>query len=102
MTKFKLVEMESIKFADHKTNVTEILKIVLGRVKYIVGNGENAGHHHFLLFPRWFQNASFSKLLMLGLCSNESVKILQTTDAVFQTMITISDWVESFRYMFYV
>ena len=45
-------------FADDKINVTEKLKIVLGRVENIVGKGENAGYQHFLLFPQCFQKAS--------------------------------------------
>ena len=32
---------------------------VLDRVENIVGKGENAGYHHFLLFPQCFQKASF-------------------------------------------
>ena len=28
------------------------------RVEDIVGNGENAGYQHFLLFPQYFQKAS--------------------------------------------
>ena len=37
-------------FADNKLNVAEKLNFVLGRVKNIVGKGENAGYQHFLLF----------------------------------------------------
>ena len=32
---------------------------VVNRVENIVGKGENAGYQHFLLFPQWFQKASF-------------------------------------------
>ena len=28
-------------------------------VENIVGRGENAGYHHFLLFPQCFEKASF-------------------------------------------
>ena len=38
-------------FADGKTNVTEKLKCVLGRVENIKRKGENAGYQHFLLLP---------------------------------------------------
>ena len=31
---------------------------VFDRVKNTVGKGENAGYHHFLLFPQCFQEAS--------------------------------------------
>ena len=30
---------------------------VFERVENIVGNGENAGHQHFLLFPQCFEKA---------------------------------------------
>ena len=50
-------------FADDKTDLTEKLKFVLGRVENIVGKGENAGYQHFLLFPRCFQRTTFSGLL---------------------------------------
>ena len=41
----------------------EKLKLVLERVENIVGQGENAGYQHFLLFPKCFQKISFSWLL---------------------------------------
>ena len=41
-------------FAEDKINVTEQLKLVLGRTENIVGKGENAGYQHFLLFPQSF------------------------------------------------
>ena len=45
--------------ADDKINVTEKLKLVLGRAENNVGKGENAGYQHFLFFPHCFQKASF-------------------------------------------
>ena len=48
-------------FADEKINVIEKLKFVLERVENIVGEGENAAYHHFLVFPQCFQKASFSR-----------------------------------------
>ena len=35
-------------------------------VENIVGKGENAGYQHFLLFPQYFQKASFSSSLKVG------------------------------------
>ena len=35
--------------------MAEKIEISLGRVENIVGNGENAGNQHFLLFPQYFQ-----------------------------------------------
>ena len=46
--------MESI--CRRKVNVTQKLKIVLGRIENTVGKRQNAGIHHFLCFPRCFQN----------------------------------------------
>ena len=54
-------------FADDKTKVTEKLKFVLGRTENIVGKGGNAGDQHFLLFPQYFQKASFSRPLNVGI-----------------------------------
>ena len=57
----KFLDWSKLKeFADNEINVTENLKIVLERVKNIVGNGVNAGYQHFLLFPQCLQKASFS------------------------------------------
>ena len=32
---------------------------VFDRVRNIMGKGQNAGYLHFLLFPQWFEKASF-------------------------------------------
>ena len=53
-------------FANDKSNVTQNLKFVLGRVENIVGKGENAGYQHFLLFLQCFQKPSFSGSLKVG------------------------------------
>ena len=37
------------------------------RVENIVGKGENAGYHYFLLFPLCFQKAPFYKSLKVGI-----------------------------------
>ena len=55
-------------FADDKINVTEKLKLVLGRIENIVGKGENAGYQHFLLFPQCFQKAYFNKVVKCRDC----------------------------------
>ena len=54
-------------FADNKISVKEKLKFVLGSMENILGKGENAGYQHFLLFPQYFQNASFSRSLKVGI-----------------------------------
>ena len=50
-------------FADDKINVTKKLQFIFGSIENIVGKGENAGYQHFLLFPRCFQKASYTRLL---------------------------------------
>ena len=63
----KFLNLSKLKaFGDNKINVTEKLKIVCARVEIIVGKGENAGYHHFLVFPR-FSKASFSGSLKVGI-----------------------------------
>ena len=42
-------------FADDKFIVTQKVKFPCYRVENIVGKGENADYHHFLLFPQCFQ-----------------------------------------------
>ena len=46
--------------ADDKINIITKQKFTSGRIENIVGNGENAGYQHFLLFPQCFQKASIS------------------------------------------
>ena len=41
-------------FADKELNVAEMRIFVSDRIENIVGKGENAGYHHFLLFPQCF------------------------------------------------
>ena len=53
--------------ADDKMNVIQKLKFHLGRVENIVGNEENAGYQHFLLFPQCFEKLSFSMSLKVGI-----------------------------------
>ena len=57
----KISDQSKLKtFADYNIYVTESLKFVLGRVKNIVGKGENAGYQHFLLFSPYFKKASYT------------------------------------------
>ena len=44
-------DWSKLKAFSDKINLTEKLKLVLERVENIVGQGENAGYQHFLLFP---------------------------------------------------
>ena len=58
----KILHLSKFKaFADDKIILTQKLKFVLGKVKNIVGKGENAGYQHFLLFPQCFQKAFFPR-----------------------------------------
>ena len=49
--------------------MSEKLKFGFGRVgkKNIVGEGDNAGYQHFLLFPQCFEKRSISGLLKVGI-----------------------------------
>ena len=39
----------------------------MGRVENIVRKGENAGYRHFLLFPQYFQKATYSGSSKVGI-----------------------------------
>ena len=57
--------LDQFKFEAHvedNINVTQNLNFVLGKVENILGKGENAGYQHFLLFPKCFQKAAFSRV----------------------------------------
>ena len=54
-------------FANDKINVAEKLKFAVQRIEIIVGKGDNAGYQHFLLFPQFFQQPSFSGPLKVGI-----------------------------------
>ena len=63
----KFLNLSKLKaFGDDEINVAGKLKFVFARVQIIVGKGENAGNHHFLVFP-WFSKASFSGSLRVGI-----------------------------------
>ena len=64
----RILDKSEIKaFADDIINLIEKIKTIFGRVKNIVGKGENADYQHFLLFPRCFCKASGSE--KSGLCA---------------------------------
>ena len=51
--------------------MTQKLKTVFERVENIVGKGENAGYHHFHLFPQCFQKVSFTGPIKAGIVDEE-------------------------------
>ena len=56
-------------FADDKLNMTQkYLKFAFKSILNIVGKGENAGYHHFLLFSQCFQKAFAWGSSKVGLC----------------------------------
>ena len=61
-------------FAYDKINMTEVLKIEVGRVENTVGKEENTGYQHFLLFQQCFQKGSVSASLKVGMCRQELIK----------------------------
>ena len=67
LTRYRILYLSKL-LADDEINVIEKLKLILERVKNIVGKGENAGYQHFLLFPQFFfQRASFSGSIKVGI-----------------------------------
>ena len=63
-------------FADNKIKVTENLKYIMGRLKIIVGRGENAGNQQILCFPTMFEKASFLAHLSTT-CSRGAFRVVQ-------------------------
>ena len=64
----KILDYSKFKaLADDKIIVTQKLKFGLGRVENIVGKGENAVYHHFLLFQQCFRKLSFPEVLKVGI-----------------------------------
>ena len=57
----RLVQIQSICRRQNKCKIKP--EILFWIVENIAGKGENASYQHFLLFPRYFQNFSFSKSL---------------------------------------
>ena len=55
-------------FADDNSNVAKMAKFVCDRAENIVGKGEDAGYHHFLLFPQCFQKMSFCRVVKMRDC----------------------------------
>ena len=53
-------------FAEHNFSVVQIMIYGLDWVENILGNGENAGYQHFLLFPQCFQKSSSWRSLKAG------------------------------------
>ena len=58
---YKILDQSKLKaFADDKINVTERVKFVLGRIKNIVGKGENAGYQHFSFSQQCFHEVPYT------------------------------------------
>ena len=75
----KILDCSKLKaFADDNIRVLKIIIFVFERVENNVGKGENAGHQHFLLFPRDFQITFYSGSLKVGIvwCRVKAAKIL--------------------------
>ena len=68
MTKFWTCTCTKLKaFADDKISEAQMMISVFDRVENIVGNGGNAGYHHFLLFRQCFQKDSFLGAFKFGI-----------------------------------
>ena len=59
------------------------MKFVQGRVENFLGKGENAGHQHFLLFPKCFPKCSFTGLFKVGIVCKR-VGISQDSETKFK------------------
>ena len=59
----KILDWSKLKeFADDIIKIHKMMIYVFDRVENIVGEGENAGYQHFLLFPRCFKSFSLNVL----------------------------------------
>ena len=54
----KILEIESINFADDKLKVAKKMNVLFYWVEDSVEKGENAAYQHFLLFSQCFQKPS--------------------------------------------
>ena len=64
----KILDLSKLKaFADDKSNVTQNLKFIFAQVQNILGQGENAGYQHFLLFLQCFLKLPSSGSLKVGI-----------------------------------
>ena len=50
-------------FADKNVNVVYQQEFFLGWIENILGKGQNASYQNFLVFPQWFQNSSFFRVV---------------------------------------
>ena len=68
LPKDKFLERSKLKaFADDKINVNQKQKFFLGWIESTAEKGENAGYHHFLLFPQCFPKPSSLGSLKVGI-----------------------------------
>ena len=63
----KILDLVEIQSIYDKIVVSQKLKFTLGRAENIVGEVENAGYQHFLLFPLCFPKLSFPQVLKVGI-----------------------------------
>ena len=62
----KVLDFNKLKaFADMKLNIAKMMISVFDKVENFVGNRENAGYHHFLLFPTMFSKAFFFRVVKI-------------------------------------
>ena len=62
----KILNVTKLKaFADDKSNVTKMMISLYDREENTMGKEENAGYHHFLLFPVFFKTLFFKVIKSL-------------------------------------
>ena len=79
-------------FADDKLKVARMMTSLLVRVENTVGQGENAGYQHSLLFPKCFSKAFF-------------FRVVKSQDSVVKSFITLQfcfkwKWIQSESYWY--
>ena len=56
----KILDVTKLKaFAEDRIDLAQMMISVFNRIENIVGEGENAGYQHFLLFPQCFRKVFF-------------------------------------------
>ena len=73
-------------FADDIVKMVKMMSFVSDGVENIVGKGENAGNHHFLLFPLFL---SLLNQLVMYICSHTYVEVCKSLNLFSQTNIFV-------------
>ena len=79
-------------FAHNKLNIAKMMIISLyDRLQNIVGNRENAGYQHFLLFPQCFPKPSSLGSLKVGIMWERVKLYCEVNLSLYHTNLTFND-----------